>query len=98
MSNDSVWGEILHGVGQDIPGDGLNTIRQSMLPSLFAANYELLHVASEDAVFGTAPRTGADPALLRDGIAHIDAEVPTADTNRLFRTKESARESLAKAL
>ncbi len=28
----------------------------------------------------------------------IDAEVPTADTNRLFRTKESARESLAKAL
>ncbi len=56
-----------------ISPEKLELIRQSMLPSLFAANYELLHVASEDAVFGTAPRTGADPALLRDGIAHIDA-------------------------
>ncbi len=44
-----------------------------MTPSLFAANYELRHIASEDALFETAPRFTNDASLLRDGIAHIDA-------------------------
>lgn len=64
----------------------LAELRASMSPSLFAANYELLHIASEDALFQTAPvfiteamakevlKRDAKPAeLLRDGIAHIDA-------------------------
>ena len=56
-----------------ISPEQLQTIRASMSPSLFAANYELLHVASGEAWFDQAPVTGADPKLLRDGIAHIDA-------------------------
>ena len=51
----------------------LQRIRASMSPSLFAANYELLHIATGEAMFDSAPRTGGDPAQLRDGIAHIDA-------------------------
>jgi len=51
----------------------LDDLRQSMSPSLFAANYELRHIASENALFTTAPRFTDDEALLRDGIAHIDA-------------------------
>ena len=62
-------------------------LRQSMSPSLFAANYELRHIAAEDALFKTPPvfatdamaaevlrQRGAKAAdLIRDGIAHIDA-------------------------
>lgn len=51
----------------------LDDLRQSMSPSLFAANYELCHIASEDALFTTAPRFTDDATLLRDGIAHVDA-------------------------
>jgi hypothetical protein len=47
--------------------------RRSMTPSLFAANYELQHIAAENALFATFPGWAEDPLLLRDGIAHIDA-------------------------
>lgn len=47
--------------------------RQKMAPSLFAANYELLHIAAEDALFKTPPVFTKDQEMLRDGIAHIDA-------------------------
>ena len=43
-----------------------------MTASLFAANYELRHVASEDVIFDN-PQTGADPALVEQGECHIDA-------------------------
>ena len=56
-----------------ISKDELARIRASMIPSLFAANYELRHVATGEALFEIAPQTGADPMLIRDGIAHIDA-------------------------
>lgn len=56
-----------------LSADQLETLRRSMSPSLFAANYELRHIASEDALFATPPRFQPDAALLRDGIAHIDA-------------------------
>ena len=56
-----------------LSADQLETLRQSMSPSLFAANYELRHIASEDALFATPPRFQPDAELLRDGIAHIDA-------------------------
>ena len=57
----------------------IEDLRKSMAPSLFAANYELVHIAAP--VFITAQtavetlkRDDAVPEdLLRDGIAHIDA-------------------------
>ena len=64
----------------------IEELRRQMAPSLFAANYELVHIAAEDALFKDAPvfitkamaeeilGAGASPAdLLRDGVAHIDA-------------------------
>ena len=52
--------------------DELANIRDSMSASLFAANYELRHVADEDVIF-TNPQTDADPAMVEQGEAHIDA-------------------------
>lgn len=48
-------------------------LKASMSPSLFAANYELKHIAAEDALFPSYPDTTEDADLLRDGVAHIDA-------------------------
>lgn len=51
----------------------IETLRRSMSPSLFAANYELQHIASEQALFTEAPQFFGDPSILRDGKAHVDA-------------------------
>lgn len=59
-------------IAKIISEEELSKIRESMLPSLFAANYELRFVASEDVIF-TNPQIGADPAKVEQGIAHIDA-------------------------
>lgn len=56
-----------------LTGEKIEQLRQSMEPSLFAANYELQHIASGTALFATTPPTVADESLLHDGIAHIDA-------------------------
>lgn len=56
-----------------ISSEELDTIRRSMSPSLFAANYELQHIAVENALFDTSPVFFSNKELLRDGIAHIDA-------------------------
>lgn len=48
-------------------------LQRAMSPSLFAANYELRHIASEGALFGERPPTDGNAALLRDGLAHVDA-------------------------
>lgn len=55
-----------------ISPEQLEAIRDSMTASLFAANYELKHIASDDVIFSN-PSTGADPALAEQGICHIDA-------------------------
>lgn len=55
-----------------ITKEELQKLKNSMLPSLFAANYELRFIASEDVIF-TDPKVGADPALVEQGEAHIDA-------------------------
>lgn len=47
-------------------------IRGKMTASLFAANYELRHIAAEDVIFDS-PQTGADPSLVEQGECHIDA-------------------------
>ena len=55
-----------------IATDTLDTIKQSMTASLFAANYELRHIASEDVIFAN-PQTDADVSMVEQGDCHIDA-------------------------
>lgn len=51
----------------------IDEIRGKMLPSLFAANYELRHVPAEDVIFND-PQTGADPSMVeQSNYCHIDA-------------------------
>lgn len=47
-------------------------IKSHMTNSLFAANYELKHVADDDVIFDN-PQTGADAALVEQGYSHCDA-------------------------
>ena len=51
----------------------IDLLRKSMSPSLFAANYELKHIASEQALFTDAPKYFNNPELLYEGKAHVDA-------------------------
>lgn len=47
--------------------------KMSMTSSLFAANYELKHIADEDVIFAN-PQTGADPSLVEQArFCHLDA-------------------------
>lgn len=55
-----------------IEKEKLEEIRESMTASLFAANYELRHIASEDVIF-ESPQTGAEPHLVEQGLCHTDA-------------------------
>ena len=55
-----------------ISDEQLEVIKKSMTRSLFAANYELRHIAAEDVIFQN-PQTGADPSLVEQGECHIDA-------------------------
>lgn len=50
----------------------LSGIRANMTASLFAANYELRHIAAEDVIFSN-PVTGADPSNVEQGDCHVDA-------------------------
>lgn len=61
----------------------LEALRGSMSPSLFAANYELRHIAMEDALFPTAPGMFEDERLLWDGMAHLDASYGGEDCTAL---------------
>lgn len=56
-----------------ISKEQVQELRMSMSPSLFAANYELKHIASENALIDIPPTFTENPDLIRDGIAHIDA-------------------------
>ena len=62
-----------------ISEEELAEIKDSMIPSLFAANYELEHIASEDYIF-TNPVIGADASILHDArLCHIDAAYGGSD-------------------
>lgn len=56
-----------------ITPEKLAELKRSMAPSLFAANYELQHIAAENALFPTRPGETENVACIYDGIAHIDA-------------------------
>lgn len=47
-------------------------IRRLMTPSLFAANYELRHIPSDDVIF-VKPQTGAHISMVMQGQCHVDA-------------------------
>lgn len=52
--------------------DQIEHLKERMLPSLFAANYELRHIASEDVIFAD-PVLGGDISKIEQGICHVDA-------------------------
>lgn len=54
-------------------------IKSHMTNSLFAANYELRHIAEDDVIFSN-PVTGADPAMVEQGTSHTDAAYWGEDT------------------
>ena len=60
----------------------LDELRQSMEPALFAANYELKHIASKDAYFSTPPVFTDDVKVFKnspDAYSHIDASYGGSD-------------------
>ena len=57
-------------------------LKKKMLPSLFAANYELRHIAAEDVIF-FSPKQGAAAALAEQGISHVDAAFGGGDFTAL---------------
>ena len=74
--------------------------RKKMTPSLFSANYELKHIAAENALFQTSvkfwdSRNNAksqinnESELLYNGIAHIDAAYGGEDGSALTLVKKS---------
>ena len=50
----------------------IEKLKMQMLPSLFSANYELRHIASEDVIFTERPMH-ADVAFISGAICHIDS-------------------------
>ena len=55
-----------------IARDKLEELRQGMSDSLFAANYELKHIADKDAMFKN-PKFTKENELIYGGVSHIDA-------------------------
>lgn len=55
-----------------ISDEEIEKIKEAMIPSLFAANYELRHIASEDVIFMDA-QTGAASDTVMNGIMHVDS-------------------------
>jgi len=70
-----------------ITRDKLEELRKSMSDSLFAANYELKHIADKDAMFRD-PQFTNDESLIFNGIAHIDAAYDGADGTAFTAFKE----------
>jgi len=72
-----------------IAREKLEQLRQSMSDSLFAANYELKHIADKDAMFKN-PAFTADESLIYDGICHIDAAYGGEDGTAFTALKKTA--------
>ena len=56
-----------------ISEEEIEDIKSRMSPSLFAANYELKHIASEDVIFENAQVGAEVEKILNSQICHIDA-------------------------
>ena len=72
-----------------INDDTLQGIRKAMSPSLFAANYELKHIADADAMF-TSPTIddGTNTEKIHNGVCHIDAAYGGNDYSAFTILKE----------
>jgi hypothetical protein len=70
-----------------IKRDKLEEIRQSMTPSLFAANYEMKHIAAEDVLFSTPMFTNENERIF-NGVCHIDASYGGSDGTALTILKD----------
>ena len=70
-----------------IARDVLEKIRNTMTPSLFAANYELKHIADADSMFSN-PQFTNEVSLIYNGICHIDASYGGADGTAFTIAKE----------
>lgn len=70
-----------------ISKEKLLEIRDTMSAGLFSANYELKHIADEDALF-KKPQFFSDISLVYDGIAHIDASYGGSDATAFTVIKE----------
>lgn len=57
----------------------IEQLKDSMTPSLFAANYELKHIASEDVIF-CEPIMDADANMAHYGLAHTDSAFYGSDS------------------
>lgn len=66
----------------------IKAVKDKMTPSLFAANYELRHIAAEDVIF-SEPNMGADRSKAEQGIAHIDAAYGGEDYTALTIAKRT---------
>lgn len=67
----------------------IEELKQSMVPSLFCANYELRHIASEDIIFDN-PIKNVDPALVEQArFCHIDASYGGEDYTAFTIAKKS---------
>jgi len=53
--------------------DELQALREKMSPSLFAANYELRHIASEDVIFENPTLNGDQVKVQQAKFCHVDA-------------------------
>lgn len=72
-----------------ISPNALKELRQSMSDSLFAANYELKHIADKDAMFKN-PVFGGKISDLYNGLAHIDAGYDGEDFTAFTAMKKDA--------
>lgn len=70
-----------------IARDVLEQIRNTMTPSLFAANYELKHIADADSMFSN-PQFTDDISVIYNGICHIDASYGGGDGTAFTIIKE----------
>jgi hypothetical protein len=66
----------------------LAEIKDKMAPSLFSANYELKHIASEDVIFADA-QMGAERHLAEQGDCHVDAAYGGEDYTAFTICKKS---------
>ncbi len=78
-----------------ITPEALKELRSSMSDSLFAANYELKHIADKDAMFKEPRFLDKDKTeLIYDGISHIDAAYGGEDYTAYTAFKEQADGSI----
>lgn len=62
-----------------ISQEELEELKNGMESSLFAANYELRHIAADDILF-FSPQINAEPYLAEQGICHVDASYGGSDS------------------